>query len=136
MFAFSVGCRPFRAVRVAIAPMMVAAAALSVAGCAADNNPYYGSASPPAYVAQGPAAQMEADGLPSQAAPPVRIRQMPDDPSQPYSRNYGGPNPAGTVPASPTVRASNDAASPKPPIPDDLPPAFRRRLAAAVDAAG
>jgi hypothetical protein len=96
-----------------------------VAGCAADNNPYYGSASPPAYVAQGSAAQMEADGLPSQAAPPVRIRQMPDDPSQPYSRNFGG-----------TVRASNDAASPKPPIPDDLPPAFRRQLAAAVDAAG
>jgi hypothetical protein len=127
---------PVKAARVVIASLMVAAAALDVGGCAADNNPYYGSVSPPTYVAQGPAAQTEADGLQSQAAPSARIRQMPDDPSQPYSRNYGGPNPAGTVPTSPTVKASNDAASPKPPIPDDLPPAFRRQLAAAVDAAG
>jgi hypothetical protein len=135
MFAFSAGCRPFEAVRVAIAPVMIAAAALNVAGCAANHGTSYADATP-AYVAQGPAVQMETDGLPSQAAPPVRIRQMPDDPSQPYSRNYGGPNPAGTVPASPAVKASNDAGSPKSPIPDDLPPAFRRQLAAAVDAAG
>ena len=135
MFAFSVGCRPFQGVRVAIAAIMVAAAALSAAGCAADHGGYYADATP-THVARGSFVEMEEDGMPSQAPPPARIRQMPDDPSQPYSRNYGGPNPAGTVPAAPTVKASYDAASPRPPVPDDLPPVFRRQLAAAVDAAG
>jgi hypothetical protein len=32
---------------------------------------------------------MEDDGLPAQVAPLVAIRNEPDDPSQPFSRNYG-----------------------------------------------
>ena len=35
----------------------------------------------------------EVDGLPAQAAPPAWLRQMPDDPSEPYSPNYGAPVP-------------------------------------------
>jgi hypothetical protein len=61
---------------------------------------------------------------------------MPDDPSQPYSRNYGGPNPAAveSAPAEPAgqVRAQAQAQPQIPPtIPADLPPAFRRQLAQA-----
>jgi hypothetical protein len=135
MFAFSLGCRPVQAVRAA-APLIVAAAGLCAAGCAANHSTYNDTLSAAAYVAQGPSVQIEEDGMPSQAAPAARIRQMPVDPSQPYSRDYGGPNPASTIPAAPTVKASNDVAPPRPPIPYDLPPAFRRQLAAAVDAAG
>lgn len=32
---------------------------------------------------------LEDDGLPSQEAPGYRVRQTQDDPSQPWSRNYG-----------------------------------------------
>jgi hypothetical protein len=50
----------------------------------------------PAVVAAAP-VEVEDDGLPAQSAPPVRIRMVPDDPSQPWSPNYGrtgGPVPA------------------------------------------
>jgi hypothetical protein len=33
--------------------------------------------------------ELEDDGLPSQAPPPVRIRHVPDDPNAPWSPNYG-----------------------------------------------
>ncbi len=135
MYAFFAGSKPNEAVRAATALLFAAAAALCVAGCAADNHAYYADASP-TYVPRASTVEIEEDGIPSQAAPPARIRQMPDDPSQPYSRNYGGPNPASVVPAVPTVKASNETASPKSQIPNDLPAAFRRQLAAAVDAAG
>jgi hypothetical protein len=135
MFAFCVGLRPNETVRAATATLFAAAAALCVAGCAADNRAYYADASP-TYVPRVSTVEIEEDGMPSQAAPPARIRQMPDDPSQPFSRNYGGSNPAGVVPVAPTVKASNEPGAPKLSIPDDLPPAFRRQLATAVDAAG
>jgi hypothetical protein len=73
---------------------------------------------------------MEDDGLPSQAPPSANIRQLPDDPSEPYSRNYGGPNPA-AIERKPVDKS---AAAPLPTqaaIPADLPPAFRRQLAMA-----
>lgn len=37
--------------------------------------------------------ELEDDGLPAQTAPSYRIRQSPDDPTAPWSRNYGGPAP-------------------------------------------
>jgi hypothetical protein len=80
-----------------------------VSGCAANKQPSY-VAGPAAYAVPAPMPQqiaaqtakpasksdMEADGLPAQTAPPARIRQEPDDPSEPFSPNYGGPraNPA------------------------------------------
>lgn len=51
----------------------------------------------------------------AQVAPPRAIREAPDDPSEPWSRNYGPP--------APTRRAD---------VPQDLPPDFRRRLVASV----
>ena len=96
MCAFAASRSPARVARAAIVPLLVAAAALGQAGCATDNNTY--NASAPATVAYDRTAaagtEIEDDGLPSQAPPAANIRQMPDDPSEPYSRNYGGPNPA------------------------------------------
>ena len=49
----------------------------------------------PASVADAsrPRVQMEADGLPAQTPPPRREASEPDDPSEPFSPNYG-PRPA------------------------------------------
>lgn len=114
------------------------AAILGVGGCANFKTATYAGApqvSSP-YVAQGPSVPLESDGLPVQAAPSTRIRQLPDDPSQPFSPNYGGPNPASTIPGQSTVKTSNDKAPSNSVIPDDLPPTFRRQLVVAADVAG
>ncbi|HML27596.1 MAG TPA: adhesin [Hyphomicrobium sp.] len=137
MSAFSFHCPAAKSVRALFASCCAGAAALSAGGCANTNASYNSaSAAPVAYVAQGPSVQMESDGLPVQAAPAATIRQLPDDPSQPFSPNYGGSNPASTIPSLPTVKAANDVPPVKPDIPYDLPPTFRRQLVAAVDAAG
>ena len=142
MFLFPSGRWP-KGARVALALLMSSAAGISAAGCATDNNAYatndtayYAGSPPPVYVARGPAVEMEQDGLPVQAAPSARIRAMPDDPAQPYSRNYGGPNPADRSAAPVSVKISNGAVAEPNSIPADLPPAFRKQLVAAVDAAG
>ena len=59
---------------------------IAMAGCATS------SAEPmpaPQALVQADRAQMEDDGLPEQVAPPARIRRQPDDPREPFSRNYG-----------------------------------------------
>jgi hypothetical protein len=119
-------------------PLLFSAAALGEGGCAANNNTYYASAPAVAAYSRQVAAgvQVEADGLPSQAAPPARIRQMPDDPSEPYSPNYGGFNPASVEHRAVGEHKTADAAagwatSTQPAIPADLPPVFRRQLAQA-----
>jgi hypothetical protein len=134
MFAFPIG-RAAKAARLGLA-FPIAAAALLSAGCANTKASYSSAGVPAAYVAQGPSMPVESDGLPVQAPPSSIIRQMPDDPAQPYSRNYGGANPASTVPSRPTIKASNEVMPARDTIPADLPPAFRRQLAAALDAAG
>jgi hypothetical protein len=117
--------------------LAVAAVGLLAGACANANTT---SAANAVYVAQAPAVQVESDGLPVQAAPSALIRQMPDDPSQPFSPNYGGANPARAIPSVPTVKPLNDAVPAKAamstPIPTDLPPTFRRQLVAATDASG
>jgi hypothetical protein len=57
------------------------AAALVVAGCASS------SGFEAARVETR--SVLEADGLPAQVHPAADIRQLPDDPSQPFSRHYG-----------------------------------------------
>jgi len=136
MFAFSIRLSAASAARAAFASLVAGAGALSAGGCANTNNDYSSRAASAVSVAQGPAVQMESDGLPVQAAPSVRIRQLPDDPTQPFSPNYGGVNPAASVPSRPTIKASNDVPTAKPVIPDDLPPTFRTQLVTAVNAAG
>jgi hypothetical protein len=53
--------------------------------------------------AQAPKVEMEDDGEPAQPPPVRRMRPEEDDPSQPWSRNYGGA-PTATPPVSPSQR--------------------------------
>lgn len=134
MFALDSGIVPAKIVRAAAAPFLITTLAIFQAGCASDSNVYYAKAPVvAAYVAKAPAAEVEADGLPTQPPPSARIRQMPDDPSEPYSRNYGGANPA-TANAAP-VDAQNSVRVAKATIPADLSAGFRRQLVAAVNSA-
>ncbi len=80
------------------AVLSCALVALSLGGCASWNSNQYtaenAAVAPSQAVAQVPAAETEADGMPAQTPPMHRANQVPDDPSEPYSRNYGGPNPS------------------------------------------
>lgn len=110
------------------------AAFVGLGGCASTQAPRYSSettAPAPRVVAQA-APAVEDDGLPAQTPPPAHIRQLPDDPSEPFSPNYGGGNPA-------TLDAAAKAHEPAParpfvhvPVPDDLPAAFRHKLVTAL----
>lgn len=112
--------------------------ALGVSGCASSQTSgsyAANSASAPTRVASQAVRVVEDDGLPAQTPPPSYIRQLPDDPSEPFSPNYGGTNPA-----SLDAKSKHDA--PPPPavrvpvrvtVPEDLPPSFRRQLVAAVN---
>ena len=105
--------------------------ALGVSGCATTRTPTYqsgmGVGGPRGYASadgyRSPPQEIEADGLPSQAPPLRRKDPLPDDPSQPFSPNYGPP-PLETAEALPRDRY----------VPSDLPPDFRRRLLAARSA--
>jgi hypothetical protein len=132
MFAFTPGNSPANVVRASLAAVAAASLSGCLTGCVADSNAAYYANAPvvAAYVAKAPGVEVEDDGLPSQTSPSTRIRQMPDDPTEPYSRNYGGPNPSATGPA-PAASAHREAIA-KPIIPADLPPAFRSQLVAAV----
>lgn len=116
-----------------------ALAALTVlSGCAST-----GTAPHTAQNVSGPrvaqaAAVTEDDGLPVQSPPQARIRAMPDNPSEPFSKNYGGSNPAalsaGGAPREENAAAGSAGKAParKPALPDDLPPAFRQKLVTAL----
>ncbi|MFZ4805740.1 MAG: hypothetical protein ACOYLQ_00675 [Hyphomicrobiaceae bacterium] len=75
---------------------LVAAASLLSAGCASKTQTRtYAQMTAPSYDNLGRKPQMEDDGLPAQIAPPRRAQVEPDDPREPYSRNYGQPAPKG-----------------------------------------
>lgn len=87
------------------AMMAVAAiSALFLAGCATQSE-HYGAAQ----------VAMEDDGLPAQIPPLRRAKPEQDDPSEPFSPNYGPP---------PQVQNAKEPLQ----IPKDLPKAFRRKL--------
>lgn len=70
--------------------------ALAAAGCAETRNTYnsdYSRMAPPQQVVQAERVELEEDGLPAQLPPPLRAGkpEVPDDPSEPYSPNYGRP---------------------------------------------
>ena len=72
--------------------------AIALAGCATSSaEPTSG----PQALAQADRARVEDDGLPVQVAPPAGIRQLPDDPREPFSRNYGPQPPAQPTRLSP-----------------------------------
>lgn len=113
--------------RRALAPASILAA-LALAGCGAHSQQARSPYEPPQHVAAPPSqVVMEDDGREAQMPPPVRVRQVPDDPREPWSRNYG------TVPAAKADAAiTTSPARQRAALPDDLPPAFRRQLVSAL----
>jgi hypothetical protein len=75
--------------------------AVVLAGCATSSA---GETSAARSQVRAERAEMEDDGMPAQVAPVSSIRQQPDDPSEPFSRNYG-PRPAAL--AGPPARMSS-----------------------------
>jgi hypothetical protein len=72
--------------------------AVALSGCATSS-----AGEPSGLRSHAPTARVEIedDGLPAQIAPSAAIRNDPDDPSQPFSRNYGLP-PAARLSGPPT----------------------------------
>ena len=110
--------------------------ALSAAGCASNKAPSYVAGPPMSQAAKRVAvatpADVEDDGRPAQVVPGARHPRVPDDPTQPWSPNYGGPaspkvQPTPTQiqrPQQPTRRPkTQDTAGPAPmPVPLPAPP--------------
>lgn len=73
------------------ARLSVAGSLALVAGCASEKNPNYVSGPMAQRMAAAPPhkVEMEDDGEPVQAPPVRRMRPEEDDPSQPWSPNYG-----------------------------------------------
>lgn len=99
-------------------------AAVLAGGCASKSSVAtrpYSVAGPPVAVAdyQGRRVEVEDDGIEAQPAPPVRRKPAADDPSEPFSPNYG--RFSVLKPATETERAVH--------VPADLPEEFRIRLA-------
>lgn len=66
--------------------------AIVLAGCARSGalpQQSWNVGAPPSSDAGRPRVDMEADGLPAQTPPPRREASEPDDPSEPFSPNYG-----------------------------------------------
>ena len=118
------------------------AALLGVAGCASASHPYTAqnvtaesvAVADTSRVAQS--AQVEDEGRPAQAVPTIRVRELADDPGEPYSKTYGGNNPSAAKRAEPEQKADPQVPArtpiPAAKIPADLPPTFRRKLASAM----
>lgn len=135
MFALFTGCKPVAVTRAQLARSAALVAILGLAGCASDPNAKTAQNMSPQVMAD--AGEMEADGLPVQSPPPARVRQAPDDPSEPFSRNYGGVNPSAVREDKPPQEHYEQipvvpAQAMKPPLPDDLPEEFRRKLVHAM----
>lgn len=131
MSAYHDGRRSADFLRAAVARSVAIAALISLAGCATHSNQTAQTPTPPTRVA-GAMYEVEDDGLPVQTPPPTRIRDEPDEPAEPFSRNYGGPNPSATKFPRPKTAAPAPAKAPAPVLPDDLPPAFRQKILAAM----
>jgi ferric-dicitrate binding protein FerR (iron transport regulator) len=96
--------------------------ALASAGCSSSQRSYqpsWSGAEPEHRVASGERrrVEMEDDGVEAQVPPPPSIRLAPDDPSEPWSRNYG---------ARPGASQPQPASKPVPPQP---PPVGRSKVA-------
>lgn len=130
---------PMRACRAPSRVLVLTAAAAALAGCSqhATQTAAYDPrvAPPPHHVSPdaGRKPDLEDDGREAQIPPMKKAQPEPDDPREPWSRNYGksppvqradASNPATAIGLGPVVRG---------PLPADLPPDFRRRLASAVD---
>ncbi len=66
--------------------------ACSTAGSTTQAPVWYGANAPGQMAglrAGPPPVEVEDDGIEAQRAPPIRARRQPDDPTEPYSPNYG-----------------------------------------------
>ena len=71
------------------ARLVPVALAVALAGCAnSTGTRVYGHQT---VAQQSKPVDLEEDGLPAQVAPRAGIRNLPDDPSEPFSPNYGSP---------------------------------------------
>ena len=99
------GLEPSKLLSLAACACLSAAASL-LSGCASDKPPSYVQGPSPQQLAAIRKVEIEDDGQPVQAPPARAISAEEDDPSQPWSRNYGGsglPAPGRTiVPATPS----------------------------------
>lgn len=131
MCACETGVAPVGTYRGFAARAAVAVLFAALGGCASDQYASSGNA-PVKVAAVKTVIDLEDDGMPAQTPPPKGTRYAPDDPAEPYSRNYGGINPsASSVPAGPVPQHEH---VPVPNIPNDLPPAFRKQLVTAMTA--
>ncbi len=136
MFAYEPGVVPVKQYRATFARAALAAILAVVGGCATNSttttSQYSGgqSSGTNMHVA-GVTTDVEDDGLPAQTPPSsAHVHQTPDDPTQPFSRNYGGVNPSATN--APLVEGPVEHRVPLHQLPKDLPPAFRQKLMAAL----
>lgn len=139
--------QPFSVSRVLPSTLVLVAALLS-SGCAKHATQTSAAdprvANPPYRVAGDTSAKpdLEADGQEAQVPPLKKPRAEPDDPTEPYSPNYGSKKaaalgtpavgPAEATPPMSTAGRAGLGPVVKGPMPHDLPPDFRRRLASAV----
>ena len=107
MVALRDGGRPSR-IGLLAARLCVAGPLALIAGCASEKSPSYVSGPMGHQVAQAQApthkVEMEDDGEPVQPAPLRRMRPEEDDPSQPWSPNYGKDGAATMPPSTPNPR--------------------------------
>lgn len=130
--------------RRALSRAALLAAALALAGCSqhsAQQTAAYDPrvATPPYHVSPdaGRKPDLEDDGREAQLPPLKKPRSEPDDPREPWSPNYGKAVPVQRADATSAERADVRSANASPivrgPVPGDLPIAFRRKLASALD---
>jgi hypothetical protein len=109
-----------------------------LAGCAQDQSHHAAYdprvAAPPYHVAADATRKpdLEDDGREAQIPPPRKSQPEPDDPREPWSRNYGSQPPVQRADAPPAARNGLGPIQ-RGAMPADLPPAFRRQLASALD---
>lgn len=107
MYELRSGQRPMRSRPLAVC-LVIIGSALLMSGCSSTRTPASGAAvyswllseppPPPAFPVK---RDLEDDGMEAQSPPSSHVRLMPDDPTQPWSRNYGGPRAAEAISASP-----------------------------------
>lgn len=75
---------------IGIVPVLAVGVALLASGCASrTQSRTYAQVDLTSYDRLGKKPEIEADGLPVQTPPLRRAREEPDDPSEPFSPNYG-----------------------------------------------
>jgi hypothetical protein len=109
---------------------IVAIGAIALGGCASHSTTYheqtYAGAGAGAHGMVRPTrVEIEEDGLPVQTPPPPRRRVEADDPSEPFSPNYGGPRQQPAAAPSPQRPLAASVRGPVEPAATVAPPSSR-----------